>query len=235
MIKIISDFIFPKKCFCCGEYIDENKLCYKCWKKLNFISKPCCNICSYPFEFEEDEEAICGACIANKPEYNKAISIFRYDLGAREIIHKFKYEDKLQILDYLTDLLNNSISHYAHEIDVITIVPLAKMKLLKRGYNQAALLAMKLAQRHKFLYLPELLIRRKNNISQVSLKKEKRLKNVKNNFAINNSYVNLIKGKNILLIDDVITTGATVNECSLKLKQFQPNKIFVLSVAKTIT
>lgn len=235
MLKIIGDFIFPKKCFCCGDYIDENKLCYKCWKKLSFISKPCCNICSYPFEFEEDESAICGACITNKPKYDKAISIFRYELGAREIIHKFKYEDKLQILDYLAELLNNAISCYVQEIDFITIVPLTKIKLLKRGYNQSALLAMKLVEVNKFFYLPELLIRKKNNISQVELKKEKRLNNVRNNFTVNNSYGNFIRNKNILLIDDVITTGATINECSFQLRQFHPKKIFVLTLAKTVT
>lgn len=234
MKKIISDFIFPKKCFCCGEYIDENYLCYECWKKINFISKPCCNICSYPFEFEEDEEAICGACITAKPEYDKAMSIFCYDYSARQIIHKFKYEDKLQILDYLIRLLNNAISPYIKNIDIITMVPTTKLKLLKRGYNQASLLAMKLAKINQILYLPELLIRKKNNISQVELKKEKRLKNVKNNFSINASYSSLVKGKNILLIDDVITTGATINECSRQIRKLFPNKIFALTIAKTI-
>lgn len=118
--------------------------------------------------------------------------------------------------------------------DVIVPVPMHKYKLLKRGYNQAALLAMKLSSKLKIKYLPQALIKTNNTIPQAELKKDDRIKNVKNSFKVNPKFKESLKGKNILLVDDVITTGATIDECCKTLRKAGPKNIFVLSIAKRV-
>lgn len=118
--------------------------------------------------------------------------------------------------------------------DVIIPVPMHKYKLLKRGYNQSALLAMKLTSKLQIKYLPQALIKSNNTIPQAELKKDDRIKNVKNSFKVNPKFKESLKGKNILLVDDVITTGATIDECCKTLRKSGPKKIFVLSLAKRV-
>ncbi len=233
-IKIILELIFPKKCIICKSHRINSHLCIDCWKKIDFISKPNCSVCSYSFEYEPLKEALCGACILSYPMYDKAIAAFKYNENSKELIHQFKYKDNLHILNFLADLLSMSGKDIIKQTDIITVVPMHKKKFLKRGYNQAALLAMKIAKKYNLKYLPELLIKKKNIIPQADLKKKERIENVKNVFKYNYKYLNCVEGKNILLIDDVITTGATINECCKILKDKNPNKIFVLALAKRV-
>lgn len=232
MIKSLLNLLFPNKCIICDSYSSQNKICGECWGNCSFITKPYCALCSYPFEYDNDENSICGHCIANKPKYDKAISVFKYDKYSKEIIHKFKYNDQLHILDYFIGLMLNMGKEVIYQSDVIIPVPMHKYKLLKRGYNQSALLAMKLSSKLKIKYLPQALIKTDNTIPQAELKKDDRIKNVKNSFKVNPKFQESLKGKSILLVDDVITTGATIDECCRTLRKAAPKNIFVLSIAK---
>ena len=141
MIKYFLNLLFPTKCLVCDSYANQTSICGECWGKCTFITKPSCNICSHPFNYDEDSEAICGACVANKPKYNKAIVIFKYDDHSKKLIHKFKYQDQLHILDYFIELMLNMGKDVIEQADIIIPVAMHKYKLLKRGYNQSALLA----------------------------------------------------------------------------------------------
>jgi ComF family protein len=235
IVSYLLDLLFPPKCIICSSYDTYSHVCNKCWSKLSFISSPCCKICSFPFEFEDEQEVICGHCIADVPLYNKSISLFRYDEYSKKLIQQFKYKDQLHILNYLVNLLANVGKELIEQADIIIPVAMYKYKLLKRGYNQSALLAMKIASMYNNLdYIPEMLVKRKNTISQSGLNRKQRSKNIRSSFALNPELQNRVKGKRILLIDDVITTGATINECCKVLCSADPSKIFVLTLAKRI-
>ena len=234
MIKQLLNFLFPPKCIICDDYGAVTDVCSQCWGKFTFLSKPYCSICSYPFAYENDEKAICGYCIMNKPKYDRAISLLKYDNHSKRLIHKFKYQDQLHILDYFVDLLLNLGKEVIDQADVIVPVAMHQYKLLKRGYNQAALLAMRIAAKRKILYLPQLLIKKQNSTAQAGLDKMQREKNIKNSFKLNAQYSQQIINKKVLLIDDVMTTGATINECCKMLSAAKPSKIFVLTLAKRV-
>jgi len=234
MWKNFLNLIFPIKCIICDSYKSQRDVCSDCWGNISFITKPCCFICGISFSYENDEKAICGHCVAKKPAYNKSISILKYDEYSKKIIHKFKYQDNLHLLDYLVSLMNNLGVSIISQADYIVPVPMHKYKLLKRGYNQAALLAMRIAKKNNIKYLPELLIKKKNTLAQADLKKDQRVNNIKNTIVINKKYVNLISEKKILIIDDVITTGATIDECSNIIRKYNPSSILVLSLAKSV-
>ena len=234
MIKFLLNLLFPNKCIICESYVSENKICGKCWGNCSFITKPYCYICSHPFAYENDNESICGACIVTKPKYDKAISVFKYDNYSKKLIHKFKYQDQLHILDYFIGLMLNMGKEVIEQADVIIPVAMHKYKLLKRGYNQAALLAMRIAFKKKIKYLPQAILKTNNAQAQAGLKKDERLKNIKNTFELNPKFKEELKGKKILLIDDVITTGATISECCKILRSAKPAKIFVLTLAKRV-
>ena len=172
MIKYLLNLLFPNKCIICDSHASQNNICPECWGNCSFITKPYCAICSHPFAYDDDNEAICGACILNKPKYDKAISVFKYDNFSKKIIHKFKYQDQLHILDYFVGLMLNLGKEIIDQTDIIIPVAMHKHKLLKRGYNQAALLAMKIASKKKIQYLPQGLIKLENTIPQAELKKD---------------------------------------------------------------
>ena len=232
MWRYLLNLLFPAKCIICDSYATEENICANCWGNLTFITKPYCYKCSNPFNFENDEKAICGYCIINEPKYDQALSILKYDDFSKKLIHKFKYNDQLHILDYLARLTLNIGQEIIKKADIIIPVAMHKQKLLKRGFNQSALLASIIAKKAKLEYIPNLLIKKENKTPQAGLERKERLKNIQNSFQINKDYN--IKDKKILLIDDVITTGATVNECCRMLRKDNPAKIYVLSLAKRV-
>ena len=234
MIQFLLNLLFPAKCLICNSYHTQTEICGECWGKFTFITKPYCSICSYPFAYENDSDAVCGYCIIKQPNYDKALSILKYDQHSKNLIHKFKYQDQLHILNYFARLMSNMGKDLLAQADIILPVAMHQSKLLKRGYNQAALLAMKIASTQKLQYLPQLLIKIKNVQPQAGLTKEQRSKNIKNTFQLNEKFLDQARDKTIILVDDVITTGATIDECCKVLKKAKPKQIFVLTLAKRL-
>lgn len=234
MWKKCLNLLFPAKCIICDNYNTDAEICTDCWSRISFITKPYCALCSYPFSYESDAAAICGYCIIKKPKYDRAISLLKYDEHSKELMHKFKYHGQLHILAYLVQLMLNMGQDIIKEADIIAPVAMHKHKLLRRGYNQAALLSMKIAAKTDLQYCPELLVKKTDTVPQAGLKREQRLKNIKGSFAIHPQYIGGIKRKNILLIDDTIATGATISECCRILRKEKVAKIFVLTIAKRV-
>jgi len=234
MFKYLLSLLFPTKCLICESNTPDAGICGECWAKLSFITKPYCASCSFPFAYENEQDMLCGNCIKDAPNYDKAISIMKYDEYCKKLIHKFKYQDQLHVLNYLTKFMINMGKELIRESDFICPVPMHKNKLLKRGYNQAALLAMNISKQCKINYLPDLIVKHKNIQAQAGLLKHQRVKNIKNSFQLNMKYQKKIEGKRILLIDDVITTGATITECCRMIRVAKPSKIFVLTLAKRL-
>ncbi|MES2677930.1 MAG: ComF family protein [Pseudomonadota bacterium] len=230
--KFLS-IIFPKSCLICNKIISGGSFCVEDWNKLHFLQNPACNICFWPFEFKVDDEMICGKCLQKRPEYFKALAVLNYDETSRTLITKFKYFDQTNLAKYFSELMFKQAEEILPDIDFIAPIPLHKFRIIKRKYNQSALLAKNIAALSNKKVLLDLLIRTKNNKPQALLSQKARKKNVAGIFKVKEKYYEEILGKNILLIDDVITTGATIESCCKVLKKAGAKKIYVLTLAKT--
>lgn len=226
--------IFPKTCLICNKIIAGGNFCVEDWNKLYFLQNPACSICFQPFEFKVDDQMTCGKCLQKKPEYFKALTVLNYDETSKTLITKFKYFDQTNLAKYFSELMFKQAKEILPDIDFIAPVPLHKFRIIKRKYNQSALLAKKIAALSNKKILFDLLIRIKNNKPQALLSQKARGANVKGIFKVKERYYEGIKGKNILLIDDVITTGATVESCCKVLKKSGVKRIYVLTLAKKI-
>ena len=218
----------------CNKIIAGGNFCAEDFSKLHFLSKPSCAICDHPFEFKIDNEMICAACAQNKPEFDRALAVLNYDENSRILITNFKYFDQMHLAKYFAELMNRKAAEILYEVDFIAPVPLHKLRLIKRKYNQAAFLAKNIGKLSDKKVLLDLLIRTKNNPPQAELNQKQRRKNVAGIFKVKEKYLPQIKDKNILLIDDVITTGSTVSACAKILKKKGAGQVFVLTLAKRI-
>lgn len=231
-LEKLEDFLFdPHSCICCnGECdLDNNyRLCSKCVDNINFIDGNYCLKCGEPIS---DGYDFCITCKDKTYEFDYARSIMVYDDISSHIILRFKYNGqkwyKIPLAHLLCDFYENSDI----TANVITYVPMPSSREKERGYNQAKELALEFSVLSKMPVF-DLLERKDDKIKQATLSAEERKANIKDSFkAINKE---LIKGKDILLIDDVITTGSTANECAKILKKNKARSVFVLTIARTL-
>ncbi|MBL8677157.1 MAG: ComF family protein [Alphaproteobacteria bacterium] len=217
----------------CGLIIEkEEGLCVTCWPSIPFIVKPYCFCCGRPFDFEIEEGALCGVCSRNLPSYATVRSVFSYTEKSRDLILKFKHADYLSA----APLYGKWMVHILNDIkDPLCIpVPLHWTRLFTRTYNQAALLAREIAQIKGWTYTPSLLKRKKRTPSQGYLSKEERYKNVNRAFSVDDSKKILLKGKTILLVDDVFTTGATTEACAKTLLRAGAEKVHAVTLGRVV-
>ncbi|OFW81369.1 MAG: hypothetical protein A2887_03600 [Alphaproteobacteria bacterium RIFCSPLOWO2_01_FULL_40_26] len=230
--KLLSIF-FPSHCLSCEEIVSKDALfCSECWQKLQFISEPKCKICSYPFEVEiKHLPPFCSQCLLKKPSYDRSVVIFRYNHIIRTAISALKYRDQTFLAKKFSTLLVSKSKNEIDACDLITAVPLHPKKLRKRKFNQAAMIAKKLSPEK---FITDLLWRTADTTPQVQLRKKQREKNLKRAFVMNKKYRNNVKNKKILLVDDVMTTGATLENCAKELKRRGAKEVVVLTIAKTV-
>ena len=232
--KFLS-IIFPTKCPICSSIIRSGShLCFKCWGEVDFISDPACKKCSYPFEFDIGVDSLCGSCIENEHYFDSAMSVMRYGDSSKKIIHKLKYSDKAHLAKNIARLMHAKIQSKIGDIDLIIPVPMHRRKIRKRLYNQSALIASHLSKISNIASMPNCLIKTRHHVPQTGLCSHLRKDNVKNSFSVNKNHFSEIHNKNILLVDDVYTTGSTVDECSKVLKQSYCNKVKVITLARVV-
>ncbi len=229
----ILDFILPPLCpICKTKVLSHHGLCSDCFSKIHFISRPYCEICGKPFEFDIPEDHLCGSCCKKIPLFTKARSAFLYDSFSAKLILPFKHSDHLELTPLLIKFLYRAGLDLFDETDLIIGVPLHRFRYMKRKYNQADVLAKSLAEKVRKPYYSGILIRTRSTASQGHMKSDERKRNVAGAFGIKNAH--LIKGKNVLIIDDVFTTGATLNECTKVLKKNGAKNVFVLTLARVV-
>lgn len=228
--NLLFDLISPAKCWVCGDRALRSKslFCNNCLPKVFFIANHC-KKCGRSSEKND----ICSSCRTNQYFFDIARSVFIYDQFAKKIIHDYKFKNKRFYFRFLANLLSNKSQEFANEkIDIISCVPMHYFQLLRRGYNQSAILAKSIAKKMQINFEQNLLYKLRNNKPQHQiLSMRERLQNLKDTFQINSKFN--LKDKNILLIDDVLTTGTTANECAKILKKNGANRVFVLTVAST--
>lgn len=220
------DWIFPPVCAGCG--IQGEVLCTACQSSIEKIEDRICDRCGYPGTFNAGE---CPGCNKHDPKYTKIRSCGNYKGPLKEAIHSLKYQNNLALGFILSEMLEEKLRNENWIIDIIVPVPLSRGRQRERGYNQAALLAHPLAKRMGLQYDSGSLTRKKYTESQVHLTAEERSCNMADAFSIKS---NFFKGKNILIIDDVITTGSTINECARTIQEGGAKEVYGLSIARAI-
>ena len=230
----ILNLMYPKniKCMFCGEELNQleyNCTCEECMKTLPFISNPC-DRCGSPMG--ENQKGVCFKCKSRNFYFAQAKSIFEYNDKPLEVVHNLKYNNKKYLVDYMVRYLLDVYSTWNVFVDIVTNVPMFPTKEVTRGYNQSKLIAKKFSSDAKLTFC-ELCFKVKDTTSQTELNTKERLENVKDSFAFNEEYKNLIKDKTILIIDDVITTGATVSEVCKVLLKNGAKACYALSFAHT--
>lgn len=229
LLRIAEDVCFPFTCICCDNYVEKEGLCKECWKKIKWISDPRCRICGKPML---EGNSICANCQKNKNYFDKAVSVFSYDDFSKLMILRFKNEDATYLAPIFAQWINRIIKDFSYELDFIIPVPTDFWRRLIRRYNQTELLAQELQKVSDICYEPRVLQKSGYSSPQKNLSRVKRLINLHKSFFINEKYKDVVRDKTVLLVDDVITTGATANECSKLLKQAGATKVYVATIAK---
>lgn len=211
LFKRILDIMFPKICGICKNKINKNNTCEKC-----------SNILQYTLEKE--------LCVRNLDFYvDRLFSLFQYSGIVRDRILDLKFNDKAYIANTFAEFMCDVIKKQKVELDIVIPVPIHIKRKWERGYNQSELISRFIAKELKIDHNNKDLIKYKNNLAQSTLNEENRKKNVKDVYRIRNN--KRIIGKRILLVDDIYTTGATVNECAKVLKQNGAREVIVLTIA----
>ena len=230
VLQTLISLFFPKICLSCDERLldCEQYLCSNCSKSLSFI-EDFCHICGSP-----KTTGGCRVCQTNEFLFDKARSVFMFNNVVQNLIHEFKYNEMTRIAKFFGKLSQEYIEKLQpfDHIDYIVPVPLHKVKKRFRGFNQAEYIAREISKNMNWKHLPSLIKRKKFTETQTKLNKEQRRKNVSLAFKINPKYE--IKGKNILLVDDVFTTGSTANSIAAALNEKQVNKVFVFTIARAL-
>ena len=237
-IKIAINYIYPRNitCIICDNPIklkNSYSLCRSCFKELRFILDGC-NKCGKPIvnrNLERESLIGCNYCYNKTFYFDKAISCIEYDDISKKLILDFKYKSKTYLCRYVAYLMKEKILLEDIKADYILFVPLHKKRLKKRGFNQAEKIANKLSD---LINIPVLdcISREKNTKKLYKLNKEDREKELKNGFKVKEN-INFIKNKNVILIDDIFTTGSTANEISKVLKINSVNNICIFTLLTT--
>lgn len=243
----LLDLVLPPRCLRCRLRVEApGTLCAACWHGMSFLGEPCCACCGLPFPFdpgpaEPGHDAtgiLCAGCLARRPRFDRARSVFIYDDHSRSLVLGLKHGDRLQGVPGFGQWLARAGAALMAEADIVAPVPLHWTRLWQRRYNQSALLAR--AARTAWhrsgqpgpALIPDLLVRRRRTPSQGRRTRSQRADNVRGAFRLRQAA--LVKGKRVLLIDDVLTSGATVEECARVLRRAGAVRIDVLTLARAV-
>ncbi|HEU5047737.1 MAG TPA: ComF family protein [Rickettsiales bacterium] len=231
----VVDTLFPARCPACRETVGQHgSLCSACWQNIHFITDPMCCKCGVPFEYHIGEQAFCGPCMTRKPAYTQARAVFRYNEASRGQVLAMKYHDKTQLAPVFGAWLARIAQDYATKTHAIIPVPLHYTRLISRRYNQAALLAHAISTHTGLPVLPDTLLRARKTPPQSGLSRRQREDNMRGAFHIKKGKNSILKGKSVLLVDDVMTTGATLEACSRTLHDAGVRDVYVLTIARTV-
>ena len=231
LAKGVFHFILPPRCLACNELIaEQGGLCASCWQEMSFIEKPFCERTGKPMAFDIGESIVSAEAIANPPLYRKMRSPTRYDGTARRMVLSFKFHDRLDLTKHLARHMVRAGKDLLKEADIIIPVPLHRKRLFNRRFNQSAELAKEVSHLTNIPYALEALERIRPTKQQTSLDMNERYKNVEGAFRVPAREAIHVQGRRVILIDDVVTTGATINACTRALLREKPHHIDVLSL-----
>ena len=231
----LLDLVLPPLCLACRRPVEENgALCAGCWSEVTFIAPSHCAVCGFPFEYDPGDDAVCAACAGSPPAYDRARAVLRYDDASRSLVLGFKHGDQTYAAPAFGRWLARGGAALAATADVLVPVPLHRFRLMRRRYNQAMLLARRVGRECGVLVDPDLLVRRRPTATQGRLSPSARRRNVQGAFTLRPGAAGRIDGRHVLLLDDVLTTGATVEECARVLRRGGAAAVDVLTLARVV-
>jgi ComF family protein len=238
----VLNFLVPPRCIKCGNLTaEDHQLCADCWKEITFIVEPFCKKCGHPLEISPLYDASsegdgCHNCLGYAHFYDQVRSVFVYNEIAKKLLVRFKHGDATYLTPTFSRWLKQKGEEFISSSDYLIPVPLHWKRLLYRRYNQSALLCISLLKLlpHKPIYAPYILRRKRHTLSQGHKTISQRQENIEGAFIVPERYKNQLKGKTVVLVDDVMTTGATIQECSRTLKEAGCKKVYVLTIARAV-
>lgn len=210
------NIVLPKQCLLCGELVESRGgLCGPCWRDTPFILGLCCDLCGVPLPGEDPGRPVhCDDCRERQRPWTKGRAVMIYDGGARRLVLGLKHGDRLDLAPFLGEWMSIRAASLVDENTVLAPVPLHRWRLLRRRYNQAAALAQAMAQRLDADYIPDLLLRNRATRALENVGPDERYARLDGAITAHPARAHHIAGKTVLLVDDVMTSGATLEACA---------------------
>ncbi|UVF20145.1 ComF family protein [Microvirga terrae] len=226
---------YPPTCIACQAATGEpHALCAGCWSQIRFIERPFCERLGTPFAVDLGQPLISPAAMADPPVFGRARAVAEYDGAASLLVHRLKYNDRLELARALGGMMVRAGAELLDEADVIVPVPLHRWRLWRRRFNQAMALAQAVSAQCSVPCDPFLLTRVKHTRRQVGLTKAQRQENLQGAFRVSPEAKARLKGRRVLLVDDVLTTGATANAASRALLRGGAVCVDILAFARVV-
>jgi ComF family protein len=229
--KAVLDLLFPPQCMACRLPVGQPGFCAPCWSAIRFLDGPGCACCGLPFAVALEGDNFCAACLAKPPAFDSARAILAYDDKSRGAILALKHADRLDLVPGFARWLDRVGAR--ERCDLVVPVPLHRWRLWQRRYNQSAELARRLAGYWNLACQPQALVRSRATPSQGAMPSAKaRRRNVQRAFRVPDPAA--VAGRRVLLLDDVLTTGATAEACARALKRAGAAEVHVLALARVV-
>ena len=230
---IASNFILPPTCLACDTHVSEQGvMCPNCWGEMRFIEKPYCAVLGTPFAYDLGEGALSADAIANPPVFKRARAVALYDNAARKIVQGLKFSDRTDLGPWMARWMVRAGQELLADNPLVIGVPLHRRRMFFRRFNQSAELARHIAMQAGLEYLPTSLHRVRATRQQVGLGAKERQRNVRGAFRVLTGQKINITGRRVLLVDDVLTTGATLEAASRALMRAGAKSVDCLTFAR---
>jgi ComF family protein len=232
--KLALDIALPTLCISCREPVDGDGVCAECWARLSFIAPPYCPRLGIPFIYDPGPDMLSMEAIANPPAYARARAAVRYDDVARTLVHALKYQDRTDLAPAMGRWMARAGRELLDDADVLIPVPLHWRRAWRRRFNQSGALARVIEQQSGVKLAAEALRRIRPTEQQIGLSRTQRASNVQGAFKVAPDRQALIAGRRVVLIDDVLTSGATADACARALLRAKAASVDVLVFARVV-
>jgi ComF family protein len=232
--RLALDIALPTLCVACREPVDGEGVCAACWAKLSFIAPPYCPKLGIPFVYDPGPEMLSMEAIADPPAYARARAAVRYDEVARTLVHALKYQDRTDLAPIMGRWMARAGRELLDGADMLIPVPLHWRRAWHRRYNQAGALARVIGDASRVKLRGDILARVRATEQQVGLSRAQRASNVQGAFEVSRERRGEVAGRRVVLIDDVLTSGATLDACARALLRAKTAQVDVLVFARVV-
>lgn len=235
LLRPVMDYAIPPRCPGCGIIVeDDDRFCFPCWSSMIFLGDPCCDRCGVPFPYDMGADALCGPCLADPPIIDRSRAVLAYGELARRVALKLKYGRRIGLSRLIARHMMRHVPLHAGADTLIVPVPLHRWRLWWRGFNQSALIADQLAKATTIKVNTELLLRTRRTPPLRNLGPAARQKVVRGAFALSADAKATLKDRDVILIDDVHTSGATAEACAVVLRKGGARSVTLICWARVL-